>query len=203
MKICTIFILLLALTGCGTANDKAPEFFDQNSDKGLVIGTITFEGDVPVNDIYRFFYEGTSADRKFNKRNAGKVMFKARNDKNQPGFSGDFNNAKTYLFVLELEPGSYAFTQYNYLDHIGPTGMVHSSKTFSIPFEAAKGQIAYIGEMAYKDKAEQGVPRIFVSGYYERDIAEFSKKFPKTDWDKAVDKTVKSGNSGGGIVEFR
>ena len=47
---------------CGSASsDKAPETFDATSDKGLAIGTITFESDMPKNDIYRFFYEASSS----------------------------------------------------------------------------------------------------------------------------------------------
>jgi hypothetical protein len=195
---------LLLLIGCDSASsDKAPETFTSASEKGLAVGTITFEADKPKNDIYRFFYEGISNDTKFNKRNAGKIMIKARTDKNERGFNGDFANKQTYIFVIERDPGMYAFTQYNYLDHIGPTGMVNFSKIFSIPFEIKKGEIAYIGEFSYNDLAEPGTPRMVIYGRYDRDLAEFKKKYPNIDWNTATDKTVKSGKDGGGIIDFR
>ncbi len=194
--------LLLIIAGCKSPSATgSPESFSSTSEKGLAIGTITFEGDKPVNDIYRFFYEPISGEKKFIRKNSGKILIKAGGE-NGSEFTGDFNSSKTYLFVIEAEPGSYAFTQYNYLDHIGPTGMVMNSKKFAIPFEIKKGEIAYIGELSYKDKVEPGSPRIFVSGYYDRDIPEFAKKFPQIDWNTAVNKTVKDGNTGGGIIEF-
>lgn len=195
---------LLLVIGCNSAqSDKAPETFTATSEKGLAIGTITFESDMPKNDIYRFFYEASSDDKKFNKRSAGKIMFKARNEKNERGYNGDFNNKKTYLFVIEREPGNYAFMQYNYLDHIGPTGMVNFSKPFSIPFEIKKGEIAYIGELSFNDLAEIGTPKLVVYDRFDRDMAEFKKKLTNIDWSNTTNKTVKKGTTGGGIVDFR
>ena len=204
MKKIYLFIVMIGLAGCRTAtSDKVPETFGPESQMGLAVGTITFEAEKPVNDIYRFFYEGTSADAKFNKRNAGKVMIKARNEENEKAFSGDFANGHTYLFVIEAQPGTYAFTQFNYLDRIGPTGMVSSSKTFAIPYEVKKGEITYVGELSYNDLSEPGSPRLVVYDRYARDLEELAKKYPKIDWKKAVNKTAKSGNNGGGIVDFR
>lgn len=203
MKISYLLLpLLLLLTACNaTSTDTALTTFTPQSKTGLAIGTITFEGDAPVNDIYRFLYTGVSGDKKFNKRNAGKILINAR--QNKTGFNGDFNDKKTYLYVIEREPGSYVFTQYTYLDHIGSNGMVSSSKPFAVPFEIKQGEITYLGEMSYKDQAEPGTPRIYVADYFSRDIAEFKKKYPAIDWEKAVNKTVKTGNDGGGIIDFR
>ena len=204
MKKIYLLLAIVALAGCSSASsDKVPETFGPESETGLAIGTITFEAERPVNDIYRFFYEGTTADAKFNKRNGGKIMVKARNNDNQKEFSGDFNSGYTYLFVVEAQPGTYAFTQYNYLDRIGPTGMVSSSKTFAIPYEVKKGEITYVGELSYNDLAEPGSPRLVVTDRYGRDLEELGKKYPKIDWKKAVNKTAKAGNNGGGIVDFR
>jgi hypothetical protein len=204
MKKIYLLLAMIALAGCGsTSSDKIPETFGPESETGLAIGTITFEAEKPVNDIYRFFYEGTSDDAKFNKRNGNKIMIKARNEENEKAFSGDFANGHTYLFVIEAQPGTYAFTQYNYLDRIGPTGMVSSSKTFAIPYEVKKGEITYVGELSYNDLSEPGSPRLVVYDRYARDLEELAKKHPKIDWRKAVNKTAKAGNTGGGIVDFR
>ena len=196
--------LFLLLIGCNAASTNAVPAtgFTPSAEKGIAIATITFEGDVPVNDIYRFFYNAQSGDKKFKKQNAGKIMINGRQNK-EKGFNGDFNNKKSYLVVIEREPGSYAFTQYSYLDHLGSNGMVSSSKLFAIPFEIKKGEITYVGEMDYKDLAEKGTPRIYVADYYTRDIPEFKKKYPGVNWDTAVNRTPKTGNNGGGIVDFR
>jgi len=196
--------LLLLLIGCNAAStDAVPATgFTPSAEKGIAIATITFEGDVPVNDIYRFFYNAQSGDKKFKKQNAGKIMINGRQNK-EKGFNGDFNNKKSYLVVIEREPGSYAFTQYSYLDHLGSNGMVSSSKLFAIPFEIKKGEITYVGELDYKDLAEKGTPRIYVADYYTRDIPEFKKKYPGVNWDTAVNRTPKTGNNGEGIVDFR
>jgi hypothetical protein len=195
--------LLALIIGCTSApTDTPPEAFTPTSDKGLVIGTVTFQGDKPQNDIYRFFYNAKAGDKKFIKRNAGKIIIKARED-NTRNFNGDFNNKKTYLFVIEREPGTYAFTQYNYLTHIGPSGMVNSSGLFSIPFEVKKGAVSYIGEIQYNDVAQKGEPRIIMSDNMARDLPEFKKKFQGINWDTALNNTVKTGDSGNGIVEFK
>ena len=202
MKTLYSLFALLLLAGCNSSSTAtAPQSFSSSSEKGLAIGTITFEGDTPANDIYRFFYGPASGDKKFIKRNSGKVMMQSGRD-NGRQFEGDFNNGKTFLFVIEAEPGNYAFTHYNYLDHIGPTGMVSTSRKFAIPFEVKKGEIAYIGEFTYKDKVDHGSPKIFISSAYSRDIPEFSRKFPGIRWQDAADKTVKSGDKGDGIIEF-
>jgi len=196
--------LFLLLIGCNAAStDVVPATgFTPSAEKGIAIATITFEGDVPVNDIYRFFYNAQSGDKKFKKQNAGKIMINGRQNK-EKGFNGDFNNKKSYLVVIEREPGSYAFTQYSYLDHLGSNGMVSSSKLFAIPFEIKKGGITYVGELDYKDLAEKGTPRIYVADYYTRDIPEFKKKYPTINWDTAINITPKTGNNGEGIVDFR
>lgn len=198
-----LFALFLLLVGCNAASTDVPAAgFTPSADKGIAIATITFEGDVPVNDIYRFFYNAQSGDKKFMRQNAGKVIINGRQNK-EKGFNGDFNNKKSYLVVIEREPGSYAFTQYSYLDHLGSNGMVSSSKLFAIPFEIKKGEITYVGELDYKDLAEKGTPRIFVADYYTRDIPEFKKKYPAINWDSAINRTPKTGNNGEGIIDFR
>ena len=196
--------IILLLTGCnaGSTNDFPAATFIPSAEKGLAIATITFEGDIPVNDIYRFFYNAQSGDKSFKKRNAGKILINGRQNK-EKGFNGDFNNKKSYLVIIEREPGTYAFTQYSYLDHLGSNGMVSSSKLFEIPFEIKKDEITYVGELDYKDVAEKGTPRIFVADYYTRDLPEFKKKYPAVNWDKTVNQTPKKGNDGGGIVDFR
>ncbi|KAF2511044.1 hypothetical protein E0W72_06520 [Flavobacterium arcticum] len=199
------FILLLSLvlaTGCKTkTTDTAPETFNITSSKGLAIGTITFEGEKPVNDIYRFFYEPTSGDKKFIRQNDGKIEIKAR-IKSEPAYNGDFDSKKTYLFVIEREPGSYAFTQYNYLDHIGYSGMVSNSKKFAIPFDIKKGEITYIGELTYIENAQPGTPRVVIWDKFDRDKKEFKKKYPNINWDITKNNTVKKGDTGGGIIDF-
>jgi len=195
--------LFLLLLSCSTASsDKAPESFSAASEKGLAIGTITFEGDGPQNDIYRFFYHPASEDKKFVKKNKGKIQIVGRVE-DKRSHHGDFNNQRTYLFVIGKDPGSYAFTEYNYLTRGGHTGMVNSSKKFSIPFEVKKGEILYVGELTYNENAMPGTPRITVADNMERDLPEFKKKFPNLSWEKAANKTPKSGDTGGGVVDFK
>jgi len=200
----TLYLIVIAslLFACKSAStDDVPQNFSAAPEKGIAIASITFEGDSPKNDIYRFFYSATSGDKKFLKRNAGKFMVKAREDNNR-GWAGDFNNKKTYLVVIEREPGNYAFNQYNYLTHIGYSGMVDFSKPFAIPFEIKKSEITYIGELLYNDQAMPGTPRITVSDKYERDIPEFKKKYPSVQWETSQNKTAKTGDTGNGIIEF-
>lgn len=204
MKISYLLLPLLALfIGCGSASDTAPETFNASSEKGLAVGTITFESKAPKNDIYRFFYEPTSDDKKFVKKNDGKIMIKARNEKNDRAFSGDFAEGQSYVFVIECAPGMYAFNQHTVLNHIGSMGQVSYSKKYAIPFEIKKGEITYLGELSYNDLSEPGSPRVVVYDRYNRDLSELKKKYPNIDWTKAIDRTPKKGNDGEGIIDFR
>jgi hypothetical protein len=203
MKTIYYMVLLAILAGCNAAPSMdAPESFTAASQTGLAIGTITFAGEAPKNDIYRFFFYPVSGDKKFMKQNRGKIQILGRID-DERAYNGDFNDKKTYLFAIEREPGQYAFTQYNYLTKKGPTGMVNSSKEFAVPFEVKKGEISYIGELTYMEKAEPGTPRIIVADYLARDIEQFKQKFPKINWDITQNRTPKSGNTGDGVVDFR
>ena len=206
LKMKTLFFLVplfALLISCGTtSSDTVPQSFSESSGKGLAIGTITFEGDGPKNDIYRFFYRPTTGEKQFIKQNKGKIQIVARVD-NKRTHHGDFNDSKTYLFVIEREPGTYSFNEYNYLTKGGHTGMVNSSKKFAIPFDIKKNEISYIGEFTYMENAEPGTPRIIVSDNMERDLPEFKRKFRSGLLDKAANKTPKSGDTGGGVVDFR
>lgn len=202
MRIFFLIFTATVLASCRpAAADEVPATFNAGAENGLAVGTITFEGDAPRNDIYRFFYEPTEGDSKLIKRNDGKIEIRSR-IKNQRAYNGDFNGKKTYLFIINRPPGKYAFTQYNYLNHIGYTGMVNSSKEFAIPFEIKKGQVTYVGELTYAENAEPGTPRIFIADEFNRDIEEFRKKFSGIDWNLTQNKTVTSGNAGGGIIYF-
>lgn len=196
-------LLLLFLLSACKMTDKTtfPDTFQPSPGKGVVIGTITFVGDRPVNDIYRFFYSPVSGDKRFIKRNSGKILVKAR-EKNVSSFNGDYNDSKTYLFIIEAEPGEYAFNQYNYLDHIGYSGMVSFSEKFSIPFRIHAEKITYIGELSYNDLVQKGSPRIVVSDKMDRDLPWFKTKYPDVKWDTASNNTVKTGDTANGLIEF-
>jgi len=205
MKTSYLLLPLLALfISCGSASsDKAPETFTSSSENGLAIATITFESTTPKNDIYRFFYEPVSQDKKFVKNNNGKVMIKSRNEKNNRAFNGDFAKGQSYLVVIERAPGNYVFNQHTVLNRIGSMGQVSYSKKYSIPFDIKKGEITYLGELSYNDLSEPGTPRIVVYDRFDRDLTEFKNKYPNINWSSAIDKTAKKGDNGGGIIDFR
>lgn len=219
MKTLYILPILLLIFGCKSASSDKPvetvfaaavpggqpgvPFLLLSPEKGLAIGTITFESDVPKNDIYRFLYKPVSDDKKFIKKNEGKVEIKARDGKRR-AFTGDFANGQTYMFMIERLPGKYNFTQHTVLSGLGSMGNVNFSKEYAIPFEIKKGEITYLGELSYNDLAQPGSPRIVVYDRYDRDIAEFKKKYSNIDWKLATDKTPKTGNKGeGDIIDFR
>lgn len=200
MRKLIVAFLVLALGSCQSGK-QAPATASQNG-TGIIAGSITFEGDAPRNDIYRFFYNALTEDKKFRKANSGKIEIKAR-EGSARAFTGDSPDKKTYYFTIEGAPGNYAFTQYSYLDHIGYSGMVSSSKKFSIPFEIKADQVIYIGDLQYNDDAQPGAPRIKVRNRLSDDLPGLKSKYPLVKWDKADNKTVRAGDTGNGIVEFQ
>lgn len=201
-KLLIILVTIMVISCNSGSSHKAPDAFSSTSEKGLIIGTLTFDGDNPRNDIYRFFYYPETSDKKILKHNKGKIEILCRVDGKRT-FTGDFNDKKTYLFVIERDPGKYAFTEYNYLNHIGQMGVVNFSSKFAIPFEVKKGEINYVGELTFHSSPEPGSPRITVSDNYSRDIQELKNKYQQIDWGVSSNKTVKSGDTGNGLVEFK
>lgn len=196
-----IMVVAVAVLFISCSTTKEAPATTGTDEGGVVIGSITFTADAPHNDIYRFFYGPVSGDKKFIRANSGKIEIKAR-ENNQRAFGGDINNKKTYLFIIKGRPGNYAVNQYSYLDHIGYSGTVTASKKFMIPFEIKRGTTIYIGEINFNDDAVPGSPRIRMADNFERDLAAAKTRYPTVKLDTVDNKTVKSGDSGRGIVEF-
>ncbi|HEX8269104.1 MAG TPA: hypothetical protein VF581_04365 [Flavobacterium sp.] len=73
---------------------------------------------------------------------------------------------------------------------------------FEIPFEVKKGEITYIGEFEFFENGNKAGSIIKVGDNFDRDIEALKVKAPAINWTKAVNKTVKSGTTGGGMIQF-
>ncbi len=55
-KFINILPLFLLIMSCSSGRDNStPANLTVSTQKGIITGTITFEGEKPMNDIYRFF----------------------------------------------------------------------------------------------------------------------------------------------------
>ncbi len=169
------FLLLLIMTfllSCATQpSTKIPTNFDQNSNEGMIIGTIAFKNEKPIFNGYFFYYIGkddkkTSHNKMININPEQIVKMKFN-----PNF---YDNEKAvYYFSITQPPGDYKFVNLGIFEN---GGYIQSSQSIpmDISFNIEKGKIKYLGEI-YVDYRNQ---LIILNDEKSRDIPKISNEFP-------------------------
>ncbi|MBL7885368.1 MAG: hypothetical protein JNJ52_01355 [Flavobacterium sp.] len=171
--------IIVAITsffsGCATYRFSSDLVgFDENSNKGMIIGSITFydldaKFNMYVPKIVSLLDEKSS---EFIIQPNGMVVYK---------HWGELQEGKTYLFAITKKPGDYEINQIRC--HTG--NFQHYIKKFSIPFNVKKGEIVYIGEINIDEHASKSDTLIHLKNEFKRDIAGFKQKSfkSKINWD--------------------
>ena len=143
-KIAFVVISLLFLAGCGTTNVRNDYALSQQSQKGLVIGSLTqskssngHHGFSAAISAINLVYRNTETDE------TGQIGIDSA--LLGPLYSGDFSNAKGELFAIELPPGDYAFEKWHALQ--GSYTSVYSNLPYPIKFSVYKSRAVYIGNL--------------------------------------------------------
>lgn len=164
-----LFSILILVQSCAvTSLPSEPMNFSKSSEKGLLVGSVTFPTNKPNFNGY-FFRLTNNTSQEF------------QIDRNQ---SGQLDEGRTYLFAIERAVG---------VSEIPSVRLFHNSVMivgqydvrtggFSIPYEIKKGEITYIGNITFNDYAKKGDTVVGLNNKFERDIEELKRLQPSIDW---------------------
>jgi len=174
-----LFSFFYLLQGCAVASlPTTPMTFSKTSEKGLLVGSVTFPTNSPNFNGY-FFRLTNNTSQEF------------QIDRNQ---GGQLDGGRTYLFAVERPVGVSEIPSVRLFHNSGMIAGQYDVRTggFSIPYEIKKGEITYIGNITFNDYAKKGDTVVGLNNEFERDIEALKKLQPTIDWDNAVnDKTKK------------
>jgi len=175
MKISVIASIIIStitlLQSCAVASlPSEPMNFSKTSEKGLLVGSVTFPNDKPNFNGYFFrLTNNTSQEFQINR--------------NQ---SGQLDEGRTYLFVIERPVGISEIPSVRLFHNSGMIAGQYDVKIggFLIPYEIKKGEITYVGNITFNDYAKKGDVVVVLNNKFERDIEELKKIQPTIDWTK-------------------
>ena len=167
---------LFLLQSCAVSNlpSKPMTFKKETSEKGLIVGSITFPQEkAKFNGYYFRLTNNTSAEFQIKPAEITKLKHK-----------GQIDDGKTYLFIIERPEGKYEIPSVRLF---GNSGMIAMQSTnyvggFSIPYEVKKGEITYIGNINFNEYAEEGQQIVTLENKYSRDLDALKKLQPSIDW---------------------
>ena len=206
MKKVILLISFILLSSCISIKNSTPDrtfAFDKNSEKGLVSGTFSFYSDKKKSPYDHYYYniKYISDDINEVKKNSTSLVFYM--DGFNGRYNGQFNDSKTYMFILDLKPGKYEINSFRFFWNGGMIQQnVNSKIYFSIPFEVKKGEIFYLGEFIQDMENKNVKPFIKIKDNFERDKSYFRQNYNLIFWNNAQNKVIKEGNNGEGLIEF-
>ena len=160
----TIFTVFVS---CATLpSDNIPQSFSNESEEGMILGTISFENEKPIFNGYTFYYSGLNKTNRIqiNPEQTIKMKFK-------PNF---FDNEKAVYFIsISGIPGDYKFTTLHFFSN---GGYFTSTRTapINVEFKIEKGNVKYIGEIYVNYNRQQ----IQLNNQRERDLPKLKEMFP-------------------------
>ena len=151
-----------------TSLPTEPMNFSKSSEKGLLVGSVTFPTNKPNFNGY-FFRLTNNTSQEF------------QVNRNQ---SGQLDGGRTYLFAIERPVGVSEIPSVRLFHNSGMIAGQYDVKTggFSIPYEIKKGEITYIGNITFNDYAKKGDTVVALNNNFEKDIEALKKLQPKIDW---------------------
>jgi hypothetical protein len=164
-----LFSSIILVQSCAVASlPTEPMNFSKSSEKGLLVGSVTFPTNKPNFNGYFFrLTNNTSQEFQINRNQDGQL-----------------DEGKTYLFVIERPVGVSEIPSVRLFHNSGMIAGQYDVRTggFSIPYEIKKGEITYIGNITFNDYAKKGDIVVGLNNKFERDIEELKKLQPSIDW---------------------
>ncbi|TWC41295.1 hypothetical protein FBY03_10240 [Pseudomonas sp. SJZ079] len=166
-----LIVAALLLCGCATPNIGSNYRLDETSGRGLVIGSVTYQGRLSE---YKMFYRPMPTGKAaFFKAGQGQVPPFPHNDFATAGATGE-------LFSAELPAGRYEF--FGWGIHSGGAG-TQSTEPFSIEFVVTPGRPIYLGNFHFAQERSLGLTVTGATVYHrlqtERDLARFKNSYPQ------------------------
>lgn len=169
--------LVFVLQGCAVpALATQPMSFNSNSEKGLLVGSVTFPQEkAGFNGYYFRLTANTSDEFQLKPSQIGKIKH-----------LGQLDNGRTYLFAIERPVGKNEMPSVRLFTNSGVVLLQGTNYVggFSIPYEIKKGEITYVGNILFNEYAQQGEKVISLQNNLERDINKLNELQPSIDWSK-------------------
>jgi hypothetical protein len=189
-----VFVTITFLQGCGvvTSIPYDPIQFDKNnSENGLIIGSITFPNEKAKFNGYFIQITSKDSDKKIAQKNSTQIRFvpqqiiKMKHD-------GQLENGKTYLFVLERKAGNYDIPMLRLFSNYGYSTRDTSINGFNIPFTLKKGEIKYLGNIIFDESFSGNLHPVQMNNNFKRDIEAIKNIQPSVNWNEAInDENIK------------
>jgi hypothetical protein len=160
----TILLLSLFIKACAvSALPKGKLQFGESSQKGLLVGSVTFTS-FSKYDGYFFRLTNNSSDEFQVDRN----------------LIGQLDRGTTHLFVIERPEGKNEIPSIRLFHNSAMIAGQYDSKIggFSIPYEIKKGEITYIGNIVFDENAPKGEHAVTFRNNFDRDLNELKKLQP-------------------------
>ena len=182
--------ILLFIQGCSMSNIAKDYSFDSNSQNGLLVGSVTYEGYYAEYSIY---IKNLDTDESHKISGGGSMtpfhLFNPKGSLDHLGIKGD-------LFAVELKPGNYEV--YNWSVAPGNGTYLSAQKPFSIKLKINNGKALYFGSVNFKQTETFGVTisgaDAFYLTHYDRDVKEFKEKYHNVNIPK-INSALKKGET--------
>ena len=165
-----MFLSTVIIQGCAVASlPNEPINFNNSSDHGLLVGSITFPSTHPKFSHYFFRLSNNSS-----------AEFQIKREQ-----EGQLDQGRTYVFIVERPAGkdeipSIRLSRYN--EMFGTYSQV-TIGGFAIPYDIKKGEITYIGNICFNEYANKGELLVtYKNTNFEKDIRTLKIVQPKVNW---------------------
>jgi hypothetical protein len=165
-------VIIIMIQSCVVAGlPSEPMNFSETSEKGLLVGSVTFPTNKPNFNGY-FFRLTNNTSQEFQVKR---------------GQSGQLDGGRTYLFAIERPVGISEIPSVRLFHNSGMIAGQYDIRSggFSIPYEIKKGEITYIGNITFNDYAKKGDTVVRLNNKFERDIEALKKVQPTINWNNA------------------
>ncbi|GAB3717133.1 hypothetical protein [Flavobacterium koreense] len=186
LSLMLLFFIFQIIFSCASKSLPNSESFkfDSSSKNGLLIGTITFIDQKPSYNGY--FLRLTDYNR-------DEISIPVNGL--TPKHSGQLDNGRTYLFMIERAEGKYDIPFIRVFSNSGIQAFQSKGfvRGFSIPYNIEKGKISYLGNIIFDDRIANQNPDsgdvIKIKDELFRDVETFKKYYPSINFD-----SIKSGS---------
>jgi hypothetical protein len=185
IRILLIFLVIIITTSCIAPRVSSSALnFNENSEKGMIIGSVTFPKKKPR---YNHYFPRFISTNEISKEIviSPKVSFGEKH-------IGELDNGLTYLFALELNEDNYKFNTIRLgLVGIGGATKDYYIKDFLVNFNVKKGEITYLGNIVINEWAKKGDTLVKFSNEFEKDLKGLKIKMPNVNFDNATNSKTK------------
>jgi hypothetical protein len=167
----TLFAGLLSACTAKSPSQDIPQGIAQNTDEGMIVGTIAIENVKPIYNQYHFHYLAESQEDITTKQMITIRPQQTVSMKLNPDFNDQ--NKAVYFFSATVKKGTYYFTMLRTNNNgLGYTNQ--GNIPLYIKFNIEKGKVNYLGEMYYNPTTN----KVTISDQSKRDLPLIKQRWP-------------------------